>query len=53
MRDELFDPGTDLNLAWELIQVAGVAAAWADRLITDNDIDTDDILQLIEEGTPE
>ena len=40
--------GSTINLIWELIQVAGVAAAWAERLMADADINTDDILQLIE-----
>lgn len=45
--------GIRLMLAWELIQVAAVAAAWAERIMVDNGITAADMLQLIENGVGE
>ena len=38
----------DANLIWELVQVAGVAAAWAERLMDDSGLDLGDLMRLIE-----
>ena len=46
---ELEETSNDtIDLAWELIQVAGVAAAWAERLIADGGFTHDDLLALID-----
>lgn len=45
--------GTDLALAWELVQVAGVAAAWVKQLIDDGRCDPSDLFELIEHGATE
>lgn len=37
-----------LNLAWELVQVAGVTSAWAQRVLDDAGISRDDLMQVIE-----
>lgn len=39
-----------LNLAWELVQVAGLTSAWAQQVLDDAGITPDDLMQVIEDG---
>jgi hypothetical protein len=50
--DEVATGNTGTALAWEVLQVAAVAAAWVEARLADPDaMPASDLLQIIEEGT--